>query len=296
MNLSWVALPVVIAEVRACILARMGLPAKIMGQEYETLVEVKNPVVQHACPHAGSGRNTAQRIEGCFARWLVSVAGIHATRGQCWPEIYHHHGGEQMRGLLEALKGWSVYLVVVVAIAGLGYWAGDHNRNNAWLAKQGQIEREAHKQYQAEVKRGETASGAYLKAYQNMQNQFESLTEKFHAVRKRSPLVVSAPGAACAGAVAGSGPSAAGADTGFANDVPVLTAGAVWMWNSALTGRDQPAGACSALDGSPAACAVATPLTLDDAWDNHATNAQLCAEDRLAHQRLIDFLTQGKAK
>ena len=68
------------------------------------------------------------------------------------------------------------------------------------------------------------------------------------------------------------------------------------MWNSALTGTDQPAGACGAANTATPACAAATSLTTADAWDNHTFNAQLCAEDRLAHQRLIDFLTLKPVK
>lgn len=66
------------------------------------------------------------------------------------------------------------------------------------------------------------------------------------------------------------------------------------MWNSALAGADQPAGACGLADPAAPACAAATPLTVEDAWDNHTTNARLCAEDRLNHQNLIDFLKDKK--
>lgn len=64
------------------------------------------------------------------------------------------------------------------------------------------------------------------------------------------------------------------------------------MWNSALTGADQPAGACSAADPSEAACAADAGISIEDAWRNHAVNARQCAEDRANHQALIDFITQ----
>jgi hypothetical protein len=62
------------------------------------------------------------------------------------------------------------------------------------------------------------------------------------------------------------------------------------MWNSALAGSDQPSGACGLADPASPACAAQTGITLDDAWDNQAVNAQQCAEDRLNHQNLIDYL------
>ena len=63
------------------------------------------------------------------------------------------------------------------------------------------------------------------------------------------------------------------------------------MWNSALAGADHPAGACGLADTSKAACDADAGVTLAEAWANHALNARLCAEDRLNHQRLIDYLT-----
>ena len=213
-----------------------------------------------------------------------------------------------MTGLWALAKSWLVPLLLsVFAVGGgfgLGYWAGDHNRNNAWLAKQAKVERQAKADYEAEVKRGNDASGAFLVEHQAMQSNFQNLTEKFNGLSKRVPLVVAGRPDACStradrvdaqrspklqpGPQALDGSEPAGAAS------PVLTAGAVWMWNSALTGTDQPAGACGSLDTTEAACAAATTATIDDAWANHKTNAQLCAEDRLAHQHLIDFLPPRK--
>jgi len=70
----------------------------------------------------------------------------------------------------------------------------------------------------------------------------------------------------------------------------VLSAGAVWMWNSALAGTDVPAGACGTADASEPACAARTAISLVDAWRNHAHNAQACTQDRLRYQQLIDYL------
>jgi hypothetical protein len=67
------------------------------------------------------------------------------------------------------------------------------------------------------------------------------------------------------------------------------------MWNGALHGRDQAAGACGlagAPGGADAACAQGSGLTLDDAWANHRTNAMTCAADRLRLNQLIDYLSE----
>ena len=189
---------------------------------------------------------------------------------------------------------WLAGLVLTLFIAASSYWAGDHNRNNAWLAKQAVAERGAHQQYEAEVLRGGAAASSYIAAHQVMQGQFQQLSEKFNGLSKRVPLVVRPGGAAC-GVRSSTGEPQVEADSHIDDAGGLLTAAAVWMWNSALTGTDQPAGACGAVDTTTASCAVATGLTLIDAWANHGTNAQLCAEDRLAHQRLIDFLTPRRA-
>ena len=88
------------------------------------------------------------------------------------------------------------------------------------------------------------------------------------------------------------GPDERSAPAAAGDSSPVLTLAAVRMWNGALTGADQAAGACGpagATEGSDAACAQGSGLTLDDAWANHAANAQACAADRQRYQRLIDF-------
>jgi hypothetical protein len=78
--------------------------------------------------------------------------------------------------------------------------------------------------------------------------------------------------------------------------VPVaeLSLGAVSLGNSALAGAPVPSGACRLDDPSQAACAAGSGLQLDDAWRNHTVNAQLCAEDRARHERLIEFVRSWK--
>lgn len=194
---------------------------------------------------------------------------------------------------------WCIGLAVLAGLLVSSFMAGDNYRDNAWLAKQATAERAANKKYVAEVERGNAAAGSFIAEHQAMQGNFQNLTEQFNGLSKRVPLLArGADRADRAGAnrVAG---NALGAQPGGPEPlesgqpdggVAVLTAGAVWMWNSALTGTDQPAGACSAADTTAPACAAATAATIDDAWANHAVNAQLCAEDRLVHRHLIYFL------
>ena len=211
---------------------------------------------------------------------------------------------------------WPVIALLFLAWGGAGYWAGDHNRNNAWLAKQAVVERKAHDAFEAEVKRGQDAATKSITDQQALQNSYSTLEDQFNELRKRGPLVVfrsnavrSAPGAqhSDSPAVGASGASAAQtpAQPGGALPAPSLapadvdaagiglTLGAVWVWNSALTGTDSPAGACGAADTAAPACALDSGLGLEAAWANHAANAKTCALDRRRHQRLIDFLIAG---
>lgn len=197
---------------------------------------------------------------------------------------------------------WLAGFAIFAAVFAAGYWRGNVASHNAWLAKQAIVERDAHAKYEVEVKRGDAAVGALVTDARTLQGNFQNLTEKFNALSKHTPLVVAAAPRARSADGCGVGavsPEANAPANGLpADDVvgPGLTAAAVWMWNSALTGADQPSGACGSLDTSEAACAVATTLTVDDAWANHTRNAKLCAEDRLVHQRLIDFLTPRNLK
>lgn len=140
----------------------------------------------------------------------------------------------------------------------------------------------AQQSYAATVVSDNTFVAAASKDARQLENRFKNLTEKFNALTKTIPLIAANAGGGCP---AGNG----AADLADAHS---LTAGAVWMWNSALTGTDQPSGACSLANPTETACAAATSLTLTDAWANHTINAQACAQNRLEHQQLIDFLHQ----
>jgi hypothetical protein len=132
------------------------------------------------------------------------------------------------------------------------------------------------------------------------QNQFRLDADRADAVDQRcgdaavlaGPVLVAPP----SGAVPAPGSAPAAPDMARTADRgPVLSLGAVWLWNAALTGQGADGGACridAATGQASAACAASSGLALDAAWDNHSTNAESCAADRLRHQQLIDFLNQ----
>ena len=71
-------------------------------------------------------------------------------------------------------------LAMLLVCSALGYWAGDHQRNNAWLAKQAQSERQAKEALQAAQTRGDDLSRTLLK----QQDQIIQLkSEKLHALQ-----------------------------------------------------------------------------------------------------------------
>jgi hypothetical protein len=212
-----------------------------------------------------------------------------------------------LKGILGELL---VGLLAIIAAAALGYTQGAKHNEQKWLANQAKVERSARADYDAQASRGEVAAANYLKETRALTGQFNDLTEKFNVLRKRVPLVVASRPVVCVRdlrigrsedhvpgeAPTRPNPEQAGLGDGIGDAGPVLTAGAVWVWNSALTGTDQPTNSCGAADPTAAACAAASPITLDDAWDNHIANAQACAANRLAHQRLIDFVQAKNAR
>ena len=210
-----------------------------------------------------------------------------------------------------------ILLLLFLAWGGTGYMVGDHHRNNAWLAKQAAVERKDHQAYVDEVERSQAAASNFTQEYAALANQFSTLEGQLNDVRKRTPLAVyrSPPpgnggGCAVVGGLAlapglvptppGQPPGADAPLAGPLDAAPAvhaadigLSLGAVWLWNSALTGVNTPAGACGAAGAPESACAAAAGLGLEAAWDNQAANAKTCALDRLRHQRLIDYLSNA---
>jgi hypothetical protein len=204
---------------------------------------------------------------------------------------------------LAAPQTWGLALLLWLATVAGGYWAGDHNRNNAWLATQAVQQRAANKALQDEAARSQAAQQKYITSSTALQNSYATLESKFNELTLRGPIVVFRDRRGGINAVGGlAGPVATGASdqaavlpagaglAGTADAAVGLSLGAVWMWNSALLGSDTAAGACSAADTASAACAVDSGLGLADAWANHFENARSCAADRLRQQQLIDFV------
>lgn len=194
-----------------------------------------------------------------------------------------------------------VVLMAALALLAGGYRWGMRATDNAWKAQALQTERAANTRMLREFDRGQVATASLGAALQAQGADYSKLERAYRDIRNHSvPLVVAgvpdaAPAVADAPPGGGAAPGCAivvvpAPGAGVAADPAVLTAAAVWMWNSALAGADRPAGACGLADTSEGACAVATSLTLDDAWANHTENARTCAQDRLQHQRLIDFV------
>lgn len=191
-------------------------------------------------------------------------------------------------------KGLLIALLAAGVVTGIYRW-GASEANEAHQIAQGQKDQDAALAFKAEVARGDKAVTALNTERTAMAGNYQKLEGAFNVYRKRHPLTARA--AAASGASPGQ-PLAAQSNEPLAcplaaADVePVLTLGAVWMWNSALAGGDRPAGACGLADPTAPACADSAGIGLEAAWDNQALNARLCAEDRLAHSRLIDFLRQ----
>lgn len=188
-------------------------------------------------------------------------------------------------------------LLLALTLLAAGFMAGDKHRNEAWLAKQAVAERAAAKKYQAEVVRGDAATATLIAAQRQHTANYQHFESQFNELRLRAPLLVRSSSFAAPRLPAGpiSGLERQRDSAPFQNadsaDASALSTGAVWMWNTALAGSDQPAGSCSALDTTTPACSAATEVTLNDAWDNHSANAEICTANKLAHQQLIDFLT-----
>ncbi|OGB58417.1 MAG: hypothetical protein A2503_10040 [Burkholderiales bacterium RIFOXYD12_FULL_59_19] len=204
---------------------------------------------------------------------------------------------------------WFLPLLMLAWIA-FGFYSGYQYSDNAWQARQAQQARAQALAVQAEQLRSQKAARQAIDEQLALQKSYSDLKEKFDAFTNRGPLVVWHDGvrAACAtgvvpgGAVApgrqpetqtNGGPAAVADDAGAAVS---LSAGSVWLWNSALVGADTPAGACGAADPTNPACALDAGVSIAAAWANHTANAQACASDRLRHQRLIDYIAaQGTA-
>ena len=88
---------------------------------------------------------------------------------------------------------WLTALLLMLAWGGTGYYAGDHNRNNAWLAQQGAAERQAREALQAAQARGDALSTGLL----TQQAQINQLK-----LEKHEALTLATTGRPCLGSPA----------------------------------------------------------------------------------------------
>lgn len=196
---------------------------------------------------------------------------------------------------MSALEKLAIALLLAIGVAAgaarVGWVMNDRN----WQAKENERLQDEREHQAAELRRGEKASGAFQAELQQAQTDRDQLERAFNAYKRQYPILARRPVVQPA-TVAASGPAGQVQCPALPGGEPAaLSLGAVWMWNSALLGRDAPAGACGLADASEGACAADAGVSLEDAWDNQALNAKLCAEDRLRHQRLIDYI-KGRAK
>jgi len=194
-----------------------------------------------------------------------------------------------------------IALASTLALVGGGYWWGHTATDNAWQAKHAKELKAERAETAKETKRADQAAANYLTEHLDQEDRYAALSATYQDLRRRVPLVVPGPVVVVTRSEPpgpeSPGPDERSAPTTAGDGRPVLTLAAVRMWNGALTGTDQAAGACSpagAAEGADAAaaeaCAEGSGLTLDDAWTNHAANAKACAADRQRYQHLIDFL------
>ncbi len=194
-----------------------------------------------------------------------------------------------------------IALVSTLALVGGGYWWGHTATDNAWQAKHAKELQAERAETAKETKRADQAAANYLTEHLDQEDRYAALSATYQDLRRRVPLVVPGPVVVVTRSDPpgpdSSGPDERSAPATAGDGGPVLTLAAVRMWNGALTGTDQAAGACGpsgAAEGPDAAaaeaCTEGSGLTLDDAWANHAANAKACAADRQRYQHLIDFL------
>jgi hypothetical protein len=205
-------------------------------------------------------------------------------------------------------RAFAVLVALIAALAG-GYVWGGHATRNAIAADTLTKLRQAQADTRKAEQRADDAAGAYLQEHLAQEQRYAQLDESNRQMARRVGLLAPGPVPACS--VDPAGPAVATAEphrpapppagdrapsvasAGPAD--PELSLRALWVWNSALTGADQPTGACSPV-GAPAgadtACAQGSGVSLEDAWANHTLNAKSCHEDRARYATLIRVLRE----
>jgi hypothetical protein len=188
---------------------------------------------------------------------------------------------------------WLALGALALAVVALysSYCAGGSAAAARWHEAQAQASAAANKKLLLAVEQGIQASEALRTALAEQATNFTELERTADELRRRTPLVVTRT-------VVHSPPSerlnqaaaTVSSEGGSPGPSSELSRAALWMWNSALAGRDVPADSCSLADTSDAACAPGSGAAVEAAIANHEINARSCAVDRLRHSHLIDFL------
>jgi hypothetical protein len=200
-------------------------------------------------------------------------------------------------------------LVALISALAAGYFWGGHATRNAIEADTLRRERQAVADTRNAEYRADAIAADYLTKHLAQEQRYAALSETNRQLARRVGLLAAGPVLAChvdpaGAAVAATEPDRPAPATGTERQAPVAHAGpadpdlslrAVWVWNSALNGVDQPSGACDpvgAAAGAGAACAQSSGISLEEAWANHALNAKSCREDRARYSSLIRVLRE----
>ncbi len=203
----------------------------------------------------------------------------------------------------------TLLLVVVVACA---WWAGHEHAKRKYESERADAALAAGRAIDREWERGDKAAQTLRVELTTQRGSYSQLEGVFREYKRTHALLAGpaagvATGDALPAGVAGvlpageTPPASSVARSGSGGD-PALTVGAVWLWNDALVPGHDPAGSCSIagatqVTGAAHACGDSpSGITLGEAWDNHLANAQICADNRLAHQRLIDYIQQAQGE
>lgn len=184
-------------------------------------------------------------------------------------------------------------LLAALALVAIGYRTGVHTTDNAWKARQADADRATNTKFIRDVEKGIEAAAVAGKEKKALEDRYDDLDRRFKRLRKTVPLVVAPPSPAAACADDDEPPPG---EQQLQRAGPELSVGAVWMWNSALVGHaDVPPHSCGADGadgGTDPACAAGAGIVLDEAWDNHAENAQRAARNKTSCERLMNFLRE----
>ena len=224
--------------------------------------------------------------------------------------------------IVARLAGPLAWVGAVALIFAAGVYTGHRHASQAAAA----AERAAAFQAAQELARAQGDADAATAALRQQLADQREYAATLQKELSHAPLVVAASGRAgrCAAAAVGhrdghlagrtlAPPGSAGADGALrplpadgahlpaeaeaaVGADPELSLAAVSLWDSALAGRDVPAGACGPAGAAGTACAAGSGLTLRHAWQNHAANAELCARDRARHQSLIDYIQRRQQR